>query len=102
MTLPGKGRFESIITSTNGFSGATSDPAIGRRIDGLDNKIQGQENSQRNLMDQMMKLSQELKLEMRKKDGMLIEEKNARVKVEQRLLNCMERLALKYYMNLVD
>ena len=93
MTLPGKGRFESIITSTNGFSGATSDPAIGRRIDGLDNKIQGQENSQRNLMDQMMKLSQELKLEMRKKDGMLIEEKNARVKVEQRLLNCMERLA---------
>ena len=93
MTLPGKGRFESIITSTNGFNGATSDPAIGRRIDGLDNKIQGQENSQRNLMDQMMKLSQELKLEMRKKDGMLIEEKNARVKVEQRLLNCMERLA---------
>ena len=92
MTLPGKGRFESVTTTLNGFNGATSDPAIGRRIDGLDNKIQGQENSQRNMMDQMMKLSQELKLEMRKKDGMLIEEKNARIKVEQRLLNCMERL----------
>ena len=44
MTLPGKGRFESITTSINGFNGTTSDPAIGRRIDGLDNKIQGQEN----------------------------------------------------------
>ena len=92
MTLPGKGRFENVTTTLSGFNGTTSDPAIGRRIDGLDNKIQGQENSQRNMMDQMMKLSQELKLEMRKKDGMLIEEKNARIKVEQQLLNCIERL----------
>ena len=30
--------------------------------------------------------------EMRKKDGMLMDEKNARMKVEQTLLNCMERL----------
>ena len=29
---------------------------------------------------------------MRKKDGMLMDEKNARMKVEQTLLNCMERL----------
>ena len=35
---------------------------LGRRIDGLDNKLQGQEQSQRNMMDQMMKLSQELKV----------------------------------------
>ena len=35
---------------------------VGRRIDGLDNKIIGQEQSQRNMMDQMMKLSQELKV----------------------------------------
>ena len=32
-------------------------------------------------------------MEMRKKDGMLVDEKNARLKVEQTLLNCMERLA---------
>ena len=31
-------------------------------------------------------------MEMRKKDGMLVDEKNARMKVEQTLLNCMERL----------
>jgi len=104
MALPGRRRLESTFTSstTNGSyggilgkprsAGVTSDPAIGRRIDGLDNKIMGQEQSQRNMMDQMMKLSQELKMEMRKKDGMLVDEKNARMKVEQTLLNCMERL----------
>ena len=96
MTLPGRRRIESVsttITGINGFNGAVADPAMGRRMDGLDNKIQGQEQAQRNMMDQMMKLSQELKLEMRKKDGMLIDEKNARLKVEHQLLNCIERLA---------
>ena len=43
-------------------AGISTDPAVGRRIDGLENKIQGQDQSQRNIMDQMMKLSQELKV----------------------------------------
>ena len=39
-----------------------------------------------------MKLSQEFKLDTRKKDGLLVDEKNARLKVEETLQSCLERL----------
>merc|ERR1712223_359513 len=81
MALPGRRRTGGLGDTFNGStsngsyggilgkprSAGGGDPALGRRIDGLDNKLQGQEQSQRNMMDQMMKLSQELKMEMRKK-----------------------------------
>ena len=73
--LPGRRRGAGLGDTFNGSSsqiggflgkprsaGISTDPAVGRRIDGLENKIQGQEQSQRNIMDQMMKLSQELKV----------------------------------------
>ena len=39
-----------------------------------------------------MKLSQDLKLDTRKKDGLLVDEKNARLKAEETLQSCQERL----------
>ena len=73
--LPGRRRgaglgdtFNGSTSQIGGFlgkprsAGISTDPAVGRRIDGLENKIQGQDQSQRNIMDQMMKLSQELKV----------------------------------------
>ena len=44
------------------------------------------------MMEQIMKLSQEFKLDTRKKDGLLVDEKNARLKVEETLQSCLERL----------
>ena len=81
MALPGSGS----ILGKSRSAGVPADQAMFNRIDGL-------EQSQHETMDQMMKMSQELKMEMRKKDGLLEDEKNARTKVEQQLLSCNEQL----------
>ena len=78
---PGSGS----ILGKSRSAGVPADQAMFKRIDGL-------EQSQHETMDQMMKMSQELKMEMRKKDGLLEDEKNARTKVEQQLLSCNEQL----------
>ena len=43
---------------------ATLDQGIylGRRLDGVEQKLNGQDQAQRNLMEQIMKLSQEMKV----------------------------------------
>ena len=35
---------------------------LGRRLDGVEQKLNGQDQAQRNLMEQIMKLSQEMKV----------------------------------------
>ena len=84
MAPPGSQQGSAIMGKSRS-AGVPADQAMFKRIDGL-------EQSQHETMDQMMKMSQELKMEMRKKDGLLEDEKNARTKVEQQLSSCNEQL----------
>ena len=85
MAPPGSQQASASIVGKSRSAGIPADQAMFNRIDGL-------EQSQHETMDQMLKMSQELKMEMRKKDGLLEDEKNARTKVEQQLLSCNEQL----------
>ena len=85
MAPPGSQKGSASIMGKSRSAGVPADQAMFNRIDGL-------EQSQHETMNQMMKMSQELKMEMRKKDGLLEDEKNARTKVEQQLSSCNEQL----------
>lgn len=72
---------------------ALHDPSAARRLDGLEQRLNGHEQANRGLMEQIMKLTQETRMEMKKKDSMLMEEKNARMRAEQSLQGCVDKLA---------
>ena len=77
----------------NGFSrsglrssgGMAADPAVGRRVDSLEQRLSHQDSANRGILEQLMKVQQEFKMEMKKHEQTILEERNQRLRLEQAL-----------------
>ncbi|XP_042890385.1 dynactin subunit 1-like isoform X2 [Penaeus japonicus] len=58
------------------------DPMVGRRIDMLEQRLNATEQSNRTLLDEMMRLQQELKMNVKKNEMGLVEEKEGRSRLD--------------------
>ncbi|XP_037803034.1 LOW QUALITY PROTEIN: cingulin-like [Penaeus monodon] len=58
------------------------DPMVGRRIDMLEQRLNATEQSNRTLLDELMRLQQELKMNVKKNEMGLVEEKEGRSRLD--------------------
>ena len=65
--------------------GISSDPAVGRRVDGLEQRLSQQDSANRGILEQLMKVQQDFKMEMKKHEQAILEERNQRLRMEQTL-----------------
>jgi chromosome segregation ATPase len=73
--------------NTMGFSrlktgGGSSDPALGRRLDGLETRVGQQDSASRAVLEQLMRLQQDFKVEIKKHEQLIAEERNQRMRME--------------------
>ena len=65
--------------------GISSDPAVGRRVEGLEQRLSQQDSANRGILEQLMKVQQDFKMEMKKHEQAILEERNQRLRMEQTL-----------------
>ncbi|XP_023347472.1 CAP-Gly domain-containing linker protein 1 [Eurytemora carolleeae] len=69
------------------------DPAIGRKVDNMDQRLNKHESGQRAILEQMMKMQQDFKLELKKSEQAVNEEKSQRMRLETAIQGTAGRLA---------
>jgi len=94
------GRNKSSFDNGGGFSGGrlktagtSSDPALGRRVEGLEQRLGNQDSANRNILEQMMKLQQDFKMQMKKQEQAVAEERNQRMRMESVINGAVNKLS---------
>lgn len=78
--------------SAGGLIG-NSDPALGRRLDAMEQRVSNQDSANRSLLEQMMKLQQDMRMELKKCDQSLMEERNQRMRLTTTLQTSTSKIA---------
>jgi len=77
---------------TSGGSGST-DPALGRRVDGLEQRLGQQDSANRGILEQLMKIQQDFKMEMKKQEQTILEERNQRMRMETAISGAVNKIS---------